>query len=85
MSEFLFHGDPCTRCPESRPGKPVMAARMYSMCSMCWLGATERQRRDAIFDDVAQYRESESIAALEALAALPSFEPPEPEQWGEAA
>ena len=66
------------------------------MCSLCWLGATERQRRDAIFgegsDDCADVkagadavRAASEIRALEALLSLPAVDPPEPEHLGEAA
>lgn len=47
---YLRHGDPCTRCPKARPDQPIRAATHYGMCQLCWLGASETQRRDAIFD-----------------------------------
>lgn len=46
----LNHGDSCSRCPDSRPGKPVLAATQNGMCSLCWIGASERQRRAAEFE-----------------------------------
>jgi len=92
VSVIGFHGDPCYRCPQSRPGKPVLAAVAHGMCSLCWLGATERQRREAIFDEEMDHSDdlvstqaahaAAEVRWLEALLALPD---PEPEQWGEAA
>lgn len=88
MTFVGFHGDPCYRCPESRPGKPVLAAVAHGMCSLCWLGATERQRRDALFDEAAEHAEHAEHRRppdpLEALFALPAVDP-EPWQHGEAA
>ncbi len=43
----LSHGDPCSRCPESRPGKCRLPAQHFGMCGLCWAGATEMQRRAA--------------------------------------
>lgn len=61
----LSHGDPCSRCPESRPGKPVLAATNHGMCSLCWLGATELQRRLAVFEFDATEATSDKHAAFE--------------------
>ena len=61
----LSHGDPCSRCPESRPGKPVLAASQYGMCALCWLGATELQRRLAVFEFDATEATSDKQAAFE--------------------
>jgi hypothetical protein len=87
MADYLFHGDPCARCPESRPGQPVRAASSHNTCRLCWLGMTERQRRDAIFDEAAEFfgdeqraRDAACLASLEALAELPTRDP---EQHGE--
>lgn len=46
----LSHGDPCSRCPESRPGEPVRAAQHFGVCLLCWAGMSERQRRAAEFE-----------------------------------
>lgn len=89
MSVIGFHGDPCSRCAAARPGQPARAAAHHTMCMSCWLGATERQRRDAIFDesyDVGDRLTPEAAAqcrVLEALLGLPAVEPPHEQQWGE--
>lgn len=94
------HGNPCSRCPSSRPGQQPHDAVHYGMCSMCWLGATERQRRDARFDAgeggaversrLLHERFEEFYAAREATRANASqgtdeFPAITPDQFGEAA
>lgn len=44
MTSFLRNTDPCTRCPDARPGKPARAAVTLGCCALCWLGASEEQR-----------------------------------------
>jgi hypothetical protein len=87
-----WHGDPCSRCPSSRPGQPVRAAAHHGCCMPCWLGMSERQRRDALFDegyDPPDARLTPAAAAecrvLEALLSMPAVDPPHEQQWGEAA
>ncbi len=58
-------GGACSRCPESRPGKPILTATNHGMCALCWLGATELQRRLAIFADDAVEATSDKHAAFE--------------------
>ncbi len=50
MSAELRKGEPGSRCPDSRPGKPVRPAQHHGACSLCWAGMSERQRRAAEFE-----------------------------------
>lgn len=74
MSVIGWHGDPCSRCPDSRRGKPVRAAIAHGMCSLCWLGATEQQRRDALFDEGVEDADA-LLVLLEQIALLPTVDP----------
>ncbi len=93
MTVIGFHGDPCSRCPQSRPGLLPRAAIHHSCCMPCWLGMSERQRRAAIFDTTYDAEPDARLASaaaaecrvLEALLSLPAVDPPHEQQWGEAA
>lgn len=63
MSDFLFRGDPCSRCPEARIPH---AATHHGMCGMCWAGATEPQRRGALLDELADRDPLEDLYRLAA-------------------
>jgi hypothetical protein len=43
-----FLGEPCSRCFHRAVKQRAVT---NSMCSACWAGATELQRRSAIFDE----------------------------------
>jgi hypothetical protein len=72
MTVGLWHGDACTRCPEARPGRQPLPATHNGMCAMCWLGATEGQRRSAIMDEggIEAVRAAQQVAVLEAMLSL---------------
>lgn len=75
MNFIGWHGDPCSRClDDPDPDRPVQSASTHGMCPRHWLGATERQRRDAIFDEGVE--ESDGLLLLcELIASLPTVEP----------
>ncbi len=63
---YRFHGDPpCTRCVDEQR-RPVQRATHHSMCARHWLGATEAQRRSALFDEAADERLLDADDALRA-------------------
>ena len=82
MTVIGFHGDPCVRCiTEGGINGHVQAATHHGMCARHWLGASERQRRDALFDEAitsdtpAVPRFTTEVVALELLFGLPAVEP----------
>jgi hypothetical protein len=77
MSFIGWHGDPCSRCTkEPEPGRHVQRAQHHGMCSRHWAGATERQRRDAIFDEGVE--ETDALRILcEQILLLPVVDPEE--------
>lgn len=79
-----WHGDPCSRCVDRRmQGLVPRVARMHGMCMPCWLGATETQRRAAIFDEAADDLFTSEQIKAEALAVAQLRK--DLEQWGMAA
>lgn len=75
MSFVGWHGDPCTRClEEPEPGRHVQRAETHGLCRAHWLGATERQRRDAIFDEGVEDVDA-LLVLCNAIAALPTVDP----------
>lgn len=67
---IAWRGDPCSRCEDrTRLGLVKRAARLHGMCSQCWLGASGRQRRTALWlEDV------EMLVDLEAKVRAFQFE-----------
>lgn len=59
MNERHYNGwgDPCPTCQDQHQRDPawhVQRATHHGMCSRHWLGATEAQRRAALFDEATQ-------------------------------
>ena len=72
MTFIGWRGDPCTRCQDEQR-QHVQRATHHGLCSRCWAGSTELQRRSALFDEAAQ----DAPVILTADAALRA--------WAEAA
>lgn len=65
---YLFHGDECLRCPESRPGQPIRAALHHGYCFACWAGENESERRTAaIAQPDAEFAELQLLWATSIL------------------
>jgi hypothetical protein len=66
---YRFRGDPCIRCiDEPVIYRLIQRATHHGMCSRHWLGATEAQRRDAIFlEDVEERSVLDELEALDHL------------------
>lgn len=67
---IAWHGDPCSRCEDRKSaGLVPRQATLHGMCPQCWLGASERQRRTALWlEDV------EMLVDLEAKVRAFQFE-----------
>jgi hypothetical protein len=64
---IAWHGDPCSRCEDrTRLGLVKRAATLHGMCPRCWLGASEVQRRDALWlEAVEMFADLEARFRLE--------------------
>ncbi len=61
---YLFHGDPCLRCPDRRPGQQPRAAAIHGCCLPCWLGSTEADRDDALLEELLTPVDTPAMVAL---------------------
>jgi hypothetical protein len=80
VRKYNWRGEACVRCFDEPEGWHIQTASHYGMCARHWLGATSRQRADAVWDyamtcdDVVLPRVTTESIRLDLLFQLPDAE-----------